>query len=71
LFDFLIGLAFVVMVVGPAILASMQRAKSHDKDGNSDTGAAEGGGVAAMSASDAGNAAATGTNDAHGSKLDL
>jgi hypothetical protein len=40
-FDFLIGLAFVVMVVGPAILASMQRAKTHDTDGASDTGASD------------------------------
>ena len=39
-FDFLIGLAFVVMVIGPAILASIQRSKPHDADGASDTGAA-------------------------------
>jgi hypothetical protein len=31
-FDFLIGLAFVAMVIGPAILASIQRAGSHDID---------------------------------------
>jgi hypothetical protein len=52
-FDFLIGLAFVAMVIGPAILASIQRSKSHD------------------GASDAGNAAATGSNDARGGKLDI
>jgi len=28
--DFLIGLAFVLMVVGPAIVATMQRAGNHD-----------------------------------------
>jgi hypothetical protein len=28
--DFLIGLAFVAMVVTPAIVASIQRTKSHD-----------------------------------------
>jgi hypothetical protein len=32
MFGFLIGLAFVAMVVGPAILASIQRARSHDSD---------------------------------------
>jgi hypothetical protein len=31
-YDFLIGLAFVVMVVGPAIVASIQKAKSRDQD---------------------------------------
>jgi len=31
-FDFLIGLAFVLMVVGPAILATIQKARSHDND---------------------------------------
>ena len=40
MFDFLIGLAFVVMVIGPAILASIQRSKPHDADGASDTGPA-------------------------------
>lgn len=55
MFDFLIGLAFVVMVVGPAILASIQRSKSHDDDGASDTDAAGSGEVAAftVNASDA------------------
>jgi hypothetical protein len=32
MFDFLIGLAFVLMVVGPAIVASVQRADTHDGD---------------------------------------
>jgi hypothetical protein len=32
MFDFLIGLAFVVMVIGPAILASIQKQRSHDLD---------------------------------------
>jgi hypothetical protein len=31
-FDFLIGLAFVVMIIGPAILATVQRSRSHDGD---------------------------------------
>jgi hypothetical protein len=69
-FDFLIGLAFVAMVIGPAILASIQRSKSHNNDGASDTGAAVVSEVATIGASDADNAAATGTNDASGSKLD-
>jgi hypothetical protein len=30
--DFMIGLAFVAMVLTPAIVASMQRAKSQDGD---------------------------------------
>ncbi len=30
--DFLIGLAFVAMIVTPAIAASIQRAKSSDSD---------------------------------------
>jgi hypothetical protein len=30
--DFLLGLAFVVMVVGPAIMATIQRAKSQDHE---------------------------------------
>jgi hypothetical protein len=28
--DFLIGLAFVAMVISPAIVASFQRSQSHD-----------------------------------------
>lgn len=32
MFDFLLGLAFVLMVVGPAIMASIQRAKSPDQE---------------------------------------
>jgi len=32
LIDFLIGLAFVVMVIAPAIVASIQKAKSMDGD---------------------------------------
>ena len=70
--DFLIGLAFVVMVVGPAILASIQRSKSHDDDGASDTDAADGSEVAAITVSSSDTA--TGANSAHGSKssrLDL
>jgi len=31
MFDFLLGMAFVVMVVGPAILATIWRAKSPDQ----------------------------------------
>ena len=70
MFDFLIGLAFVVMVIGPAILASMQRAKSHDNDGASDTDAAEGGGVGAviLDSSETDEAAAVGAGGARGSK---
>jgi len=30
MFDFLIGLAFVVMVVGPAVVAAIQKARSQD-----------------------------------------
>ena len=30
--DFLIGLAFVAMVVTPALVASFQRTRSHDND---------------------------------------
>jgi len=30
MYDFLIGAAFVLMVIGPAILATFQRAKSRD-----------------------------------------
>ena len=30
--DFLIGLAFVLMVVGPALLATFQKHRSHDLD---------------------------------------
>jgi hypothetical protein len=30
--DFLIGLAFVLMVVGPALLASFLKANPHDHD---------------------------------------
>lgn len=58
------------MVIGPAILASIQRAKSHDNDGNSDTNAAESGGVVAVTidTSEADKAAATGTDNARGSK---
>lgn len=68
MFDFLIGLAFVVMVIGPAILASMQRAKSHDNDGNSDADAAEGSEVAAItvSANETRNATSVGDSK-HGS----
>ncbi len=70
MFDFLIGLAFVVMLIGPAILASMQRSKSHDDDGASDTGAGGSSEVVAVTvkASDTGDAAATGTNSTRGSK---
>lgn len=32
MFNFLIGFAFVAMILGPAILASIQRASSHDTD---------------------------------------
>jgi len=32
MFDFLTGLAFVLMVVGPAVLASVQRARSRDHE---------------------------------------
>jgi len=31
--DFLLGLAFVLMVVAPAIMASIQRFKTHDREG--------------------------------------
>jgi hypothetical protein len=30
MFDFLIGLAFVLMVIGPVILATVQRSRSQD-----------------------------------------
>lgn len=30
MFDFLLGAVFVLMIIGPAILATIQRAKSHD-----------------------------------------
>jgi hypothetical protein len=30
--NFMIGLAFVVMVLSPAVVASMQRFKSHEDD---------------------------------------
>ena len=30
--DFMIGLAFVVMVVGPAIVATAQKSKSNDQE---------------------------------------
>jgi hypothetical protein len=33
MFDFLIGLAFVVIVVGPPILATIQRARHSDHEG--------------------------------------
>jgi hypothetical protein len=33
MFDFLLGLAFVFMVVGPAIMATIQRARSQDREG--------------------------------------
>jgi hypothetical protein len=32
MFDFLIGLAFVLMVVGPPILATIQRTRSRDHE---------------------------------------
>ena len=32
MFDFLVGLAFVLMVLGPAIVASIQRTKAHDRE---------------------------------------
>ena len=31
MFDFMLGLAFVAMVIGPAILASIQHANSSDE----------------------------------------
>jgi hypothetical protein len=31
MFDFLVGMAFVLMVIGPAILATMQRSRSQDQ----------------------------------------
>jgi hypothetical protein len=30
--DFLIGLAFVLMVIGPALLATFQKRRSRDRD---------------------------------------
>jgi hypothetical protein len=30
--DFLLGLAFVLMIIGPAILASAMRSKSRDQE---------------------------------------
>jgi hypothetical protein len=33
MFDFLIGLAFVVIVIGPPVLATIQRARYPDSDG--------------------------------------
>jgi hypothetical protein len=30
--DFLIGMAFVAMLITPAILATIQKARSHDSD---------------------------------------
>jgi hypothetical protein len=30
--DFMIGLVFVLMVIGPAIVASVQRGDTHDGD---------------------------------------
>jgi hypothetical protein len=62
LFDFLIGLAFVAMVIGPAILASIQRSKSHGNDDASDTGAAGGSEVVAMTVNASDIAAATDVN---------
>jgi hypothetical protein len=35
--DFLIGLAFVVMVIGPAILASILRAGSRDSEDDTES----------------------------------
>jgi len=32
MFDFLIGLAFVAMLITPAIMASIQKERSHDID---------------------------------------
>jgi hypothetical protein len=32
MFDFLLGLAFVLMVVGPAIMATIQRSRSQDHE---------------------------------------
>ena len=67
-FDFLIGLAFVALVFGPAILASIQRSKSHDNDDASDTGAAGGSEVVAMTVNASDIAAATDANSPGGSK---
>ena len=33
MFDFLLGAAFVLMVVAPAILASVQRFRTRDREG--------------------------------------
>lgn len=33
MYDFLLGLAFVLMVLGPAIMASIHGAKFHDHEG--------------------------------------
>lgn len=32
MFDFLIGAAFVLMIVGPAVLATIQKARSGSED---------------------------------------
>ena len=32
MFDFLVGMVFVLMVIGPAILATVQRSRSHDQE---------------------------------------
>ena len=37
MYDFLIALAFVLMVVGPAIVATRQAVKSHDPDSDAET----------------------------------
>ena len=31
--DFLLGLAFVLMVVGPAVVATVQKSRSGDREG--------------------------------------
>lgn len=31
--DFLLGLVFVVMVIGPAVVATVQKSRSHDHEG--------------------------------------
>jgi len=32
--DFLLGFAFVAMILSPAVVASVQRARSHESDNN-------------------------------------
>jgi len=56
------------MVVGPAILASIQRSKTHDTDGASDSGAAGGSEVAAITVSASNTDAATDANSSGDSK---